>query len=528
MVSEGDADTPTDSASEGASASAIHSDSASAAPAEASDSGNGAPVAPDVDEQHPESESWIWVGRHRPPVPRALMNLMSSGWAAQDQAEVPRHPAADNFAARRAALSELFAGRNLVIPNGPLKVRSNDTDYRFRPGTDFFWLTGGMEPDAVLVLEADGDGHTPTLFVQPRNDRSTHDFFTDARYGEFWTGPRMGLAETTQHLGVATAPIDELDERLERLAASDTVTLRDMDPRIDDVFAESDGDDELVTALAEMRLVKDRFEVAMLQQAVDSTIRGFEDVVKALPEVLENGERVVEGVFNARARLEGNDVGYDTIAASGAHATFLHWTRNDGQVGYGDLLLLDAGVECRQLYTADVTRTIPVSGKYTAEQREIYQIVLDAQTAAIAEVAPGAQFMTPHRTAMRVLAEGLHRLGILTVEPELAVRRDQQLHRRWTIHGTSHMLGLDVHDCSNARDEHYHGELRPGYVLTVEPGLYFQPDDLTVPERYRGIGVRIEDDVLVTEDGHRVLSERLPRDPDAVEAWIAGLSQAER
>jgi Xaa-Pro aminopeptidase len=127
-----------------------------------------------------------------------------------------------------------------------------------------------------------------------------------------------------------------------------------------------------------------------------------------------------------------------------------------------------------------------------------------------------------------VLAEGLHRLGILEVAPDVAVRRDQQLHRRWTIHGTSHMLGLDVHDCANARDEHYHGELKPGYVLTVEPGLYFQPDDLTVPERYRGIGVRIEDDVLVTEDGHRVLTEALPRAPDDVEAWIARLSDVDR
>jgi Xaa-Pro aminopeptidase len=274
-----------------------------------------------------------------------------------------------------------------------------------------------------------------------------------------------------------------------------------------------------------MRLVKDDFEVAMLQQAIDSTVRAFEDVVRALPDILESGERVAEGVFNARARLEGNDVGYDTIAASGAHATVLHWVRNDGDVNYGDLLLLDAGVECLQLYTADVTRTIPVSGTFSSEQREIYQLVLDAQEAALAEVRPGAPFMAPHQAAMRVLAEGLHRLGILGVAPDVAVRRDQQLHRRWTIHGTSHMLGLDVHDCANARDEHYHGELRPGNVLTVEPGLYFQADDLTVPERYRGIGVRIEDDVLVTEDGHRVLSAGLPRAPDDVEAWIARLSE---
>ena len=484
------------------------------------------PVAPDVSEENPESDHWIWVGHHRPPVPRALMELMSSGWAPPSDVPAPTHPAADNFAARRAALSERFRGRTVVVPTGPLKVRSNDVDYRFRPGTDYFWLSGAMDPDGVLLMEPDGDGHRATLFVEPRNDRSTHEFFTDARYGEFWVGPRMGLGETEQHLGIATAPLAQLGDRL-RHTDGPVATVRDMDPRIDEVISESHDDDELATALSEMRLVKDEFEVAMLQQAVDSTIRGFEDVVKALPDAMESGERVIEGVFNARARLEGNDVGYDTIAASGAHASVLHWVRNDGDVNYGDLLLLDAGVECRQLYTADVTRTIPVSGRFTPEQREIYEIVLAAQKAALAEVRPGAEFMAPHRAAMRVLAEGLHQLGILTVEPDVAVRRDQQLHRRWTIHGTSHMLGLDVHDCSSARDEHYHGELRPGYVLTVEPGLYFQADDLTVPERYRGIGVRIEDDVLVTEDGHRVLSEALPREPDDIEAWIARLTPKE-
>jgi Xaa-Pro aminopeptidase len=479
---------------------------------------------PDVSEEHPESESWIWVGRHRPPVPRALMELMSGGWAPGAEVPAPRHPAADNFAARRKELSERFAGRTLVIPTGPKKVRSNDTDYRFRPGTDLFWLSGGMEPDAVLLMEPGDNGHSATLFVEPRNDRSTHQFFTDARYGEFWTGPRMGLAETSAHLGVTTAPLAELQAVLQRLSAESPVVARAIDPRIDAALPPHEDDEELLTALSEMRLVKDAFEVSMLQQAVDSTIRGFEDVVRGLPDAMESGERVVEGAFNARARLEGHDTGYDTIAASGAHATVLHWVRNDGEVNYGDLLLLDAGVECRQLYTADVTRTIPVSGTFTPEQREVYELVLDAQRAALAEVKPGAPFMAPHRAATRVLAEGLQRLGILAVDPQVATRRDQQLHRRWTLHGTSHMLGLDVHDCANARDEHYHGDLQAGYVLTVEPGLYFQPDDLTVPERYRGIGVRIEDDVLVTAEGCRILSEALPRDPDEVEAWMARLS----
>jgi Xaa-Pro aminopeptidase len=225
-----------------------------------------------------------------------------------------------------------------------------------------------------------------------------------------------------------------------------------------------------------------------------------------------------------RARVEGNDTGYDTIAASGSNATVLHWTRNTGAVRKGDLLLLDAGVECDNLYTADVTRTMPISGTYSPAQRRIYELVLAAQQAGIDVVKPGATFKAPHEAAMKVLAQGLFELGILKEEPEVALRPESQLHRRYTLHGTSHMLGLDVHDCANARDEMYRdGVLEEGYVLTVEPGLYFQSNDLTVPEEYRGIGVRIEDDILVTASGSRNLSEGLARDADEIEAWMARL-----
>jgi Xaa-Pro aminopeptidase len=305
------------------------------------------------------------------------------------------------------------------------------------------------------------------------------------------------------------------------------LVLRGLDPAVDRFVAEPDDPSEelrLAQELSELRLVKDDHEIRMLERAVEATVRGFEDVVRALPEAMEQGERVVEGVFNLRARVEGSDVGYETIAASGAHATILHWSRNDGEVRSGDLLLLDAGVESDELYTADVTRTLPVSGRFTPDQRRLYDLVHRAQQAAIAEVRPGAAFLAPHRAAMRVLAEGLEELGILTVSAGAALAEDVQAHRRYTLHGTSHMLGLDVHDCAHARDEEYRGgALRPGHVLTVEPGLYFQPDDLTVPEGLRGIGIRIEDDVLVTEDGCRVLSGTLPSDPDEVERWMAGL-----
>ena len=301
------------------------------------------------------------------------------------------------------------------------------------------------------------------------------------------------------------------------------LTLRGFDATIDSLVEANVADEQIAITLSEHRLVKDDFEIAQLQMAIEYTVRGFEDVVRALPVAEGRGERVIEGVFNLRARVEGNDVGYDTIAASGSHATILHWTRNDGAVRRGDMLLLDAGVECQNLYTADVTRTMPVSGTFSPAQRRIYELVLRAQEAGIGAVKPGVPFMAANDAAMRVLAEGLHELGILKEDPETALRRDRQLHRRYTLHGVSHMLGIDVHDCANARNEQYLGDLFEGYVLTVEPGLYFQANDLTVPEEYRGIGVRIEDDVLVTKTGAKNLSAALPRSPDGVEAWMAEL-----
>lgn len=478
---------------------------------------------PDVSEEHPVSEHWVWVGPHRPPSPRSLVERMTANWAP----EAPRtevHPAAPYAAARRERLAELFGDRVLVIPTGNPKVRANDTDYRFRPGTDFFYLTACDEPDAVLVLAPSAAGARATLYLAHRRDHRTHEFFTDARYGELWVGPRRGVDEAATYFALDTAPLDNLEKDLDSLRSHGVVTLRGLDARVDALSERVDDDGALATALSELRLVKDAFEVDELQRAIDYTARGFEDVVRALPVALDRGERVIEGIFNLRARVEGNDVGYGTIAASGHHATILHWTANDGPVSDGDLLLLDAGVEGDNLYTADVTRTLPVNGTFSSPQRRVYELVYAAQEAALAAVKPGAPFRAPHEAAMAVLAEGLHEMGILAEPPQETLRKDRQWHRRYTLHGTSHMLGLDVHDCAQARNElYYDGELKEGYVLTVEPGLYFQANDLTVPEEYRGIGVRIEDDVLVTSSGSRNLSGELPRHPDDVEAWIRDL-----
>ena len=453
---------------------------------------------------------------HDPDRPAALLELMTTGWAEREEDLPEEAPGAGYRAGRRAALAHRFAGERLVVPTGGYKTRSNDTEYRFRPGTEFAHLVGSHEPDAVLVVE---DGCS-VLYQAPVMDRTTPAFFTDRVYGELWVGPRPSLEATQALLGVQTRPLEEL----EKLSGPAQV-LRGLDARVEALFeTDEQADTELATFLSELRLVKDAHEVAELQKAVDATVLGFEDVVRQLGEARATSERWVEGVFGLRARVEGNDVGYGSICAAGAHACTLHWTDNDGPVRDGELILLDMGVESHELYTADVTRTLPVNGTFTPRQREVYTLVFQAQEAGIAACRPGADFLEPHRAAMRVLAHGLERMGVLA-DAEAALAEDQQLYRRYTLHGVSHMLGIDVHDCAHARNETYRkGTLEVGHVLTVEPGLYFQPDDLTVPEDLRGIGVRIEDDVVITEDGCRNLSAALPRDPDAVEAWMAGLA----
>jgi Xaa-Pro aminopeptidase len=411
---------------------------------------------------------------------------------------------------------ERFPGEVVVVPSGGFKVRANDTDFRFRPGSDFSWLVGSHEPDAVLVVDAAGEA---VLYQAPAWTRETPAFFTD-RNGEFWVGPRPSLDHVAAELGIATRPLEEI----EKLRGTAARVLRGYDRKVEDLFESAqEADEELATWLSEARLVKDEWELAQLQDAVDATIRGFEDVVRELPKAVATSERWAEGVFGLRARVDGNDVGYGSICAAGSHACVLHWTDNDGPVREGDLFLLDMGVENNELYTADVTRTLPVSGRWTARQREVYELVLRSQEAAIAACKPGARFVDPHNAAMKVLAEGLEALGIVASAAEVLAEDDKR-YSRWTIHGVSHMLGLDVHDCAHSRDELYRdGVLEVGYVLTMEPGLYFQPDDLLVPEDLRGIGIRIEDDVVVTEDGCRNLSAALPRGADEIEAWMAAL-----
>ncbi|GAA3650886.1 aminopeptidase P family protein [Microbacterium marinilacus] len=444
------------------------------------------------------------------PFPQGFLHTISEGWADRPEQLPPLRAQASYAAARRAAVSRAFPGKRLVIPAGSLKQRSNDTDYPFRVHSAFAHLTGwaaDSEPDSLLVFDPAEGGHDVTLYFRERADRTTAEFYSNATIGEFWIGPRPALPGVSGELGLATAHVDEF-----RAADGDLVV---------------DQDEELTCFVSELRLRKDDYEVEQLRLAVQVTASGFDDIVRELPRIVEHprGERVVEGVFHQRARSDGNWEGYDTIAASGPHACYLHWTRNDGAVLPGDLILIDAGAEVDSLYTADITRTLPVSGTFTPIQRRIYETVREAADAAFAAARPGVKFRTLHEAAMEVLAARTAEWGLLPVSAEEALDADKGgHHRRYMVHGTSHHLGLDVHDCAQARREmYYDGVLEPGMAFTIEPGLYFQIDDVTVPEEYRGIGVRIEDDILMTEDGPVNLSADIPRSADDVEAWIARL-----
>jgi len=444
---------------------------------------------------------------HDPAVPEAYAAFMRTGWGEREL-DLPTHPIAEYAEARRARLAEVFPGERLVLPAGTYKVRANDTDYRFRPDTAHTYFTGNQTSDAVLVIESGSDGvGEAVLYARPRAARDTDEFFRDRQYGELWAGRRPSAREISDSLGIEVRHVQDLPSFQDDRKTRDITT-----------------DEDLARVASELRLTKDEWEVGELQEACDITTLGFEDSVREWDRVLELGERWIEGTFFRRARAMGNDIGYDSIVGGGSHATTLHWIDNSGPITPGQLVLLDMGVEGTNLYTADVTRTLPVDGHFTPLQRDLYDLVFNAQQSGIEAIRPGVPFLAAHNAAMTILAHGLSDLGLLPVSAEEALDPESKVYARWTLHGTSHMLGMDVHDCGRASTDIYpKGDLAEGMVLTVEPGLYFQEDDLLVPEELRGIGIRIEDDILVTADGWRNLSAALPRTSAGVEEWMDSL-----
>ena len=425
------------------------------------------------------------------------------------------------YARRRARLlRRLRPGSAALFAAGRESLRNGDVEHPFRQTSTFQYLTGFGEPGAVAVLRP-GHPQPFALFVRP------HDPATAV-----WVGPRLGVDGAIAELGADAAyPIGELDRRLpELLAGLDTVYCSlGADEELDLLLtrlaagrrAASQGGAPPIAAILDpapivdgLRLIKSREEIAALQRAIDITGAGLEAAMRAARPGMHEYE--VQAVLEAEYRRLGSPRdGFPSIVAAGANACTLHYTANRARIEPGDLLLLDTGAEV-DCYGADVTRTFPAGGRFRAAQREVYEIVLAAQREAIALIAPGVRFHEVHERAALVLTEGLRGLGVLSGRTARLLER--RAYAPWFMHGTSHWLGLDVHDVGRYRDGGESVALRSGMVLTVEPGLYFAPGQRGVPRRLRGIGVRIEDDVLVTRDGCRVLSGAIPKDVADLEA----------
>lgn len=476
--------------------------------------------------------------------------LIFDHWGDSPREEVTRSPLADDAAKHRDDFAAALPGERLVIPAGAIRFRTNDVTYNFRVSTPFAHLTGlggDIEPGPVLVIDPvvreDGTvGHHDTLYVAPPIGHDDKRFYADAMHGEFWVGPAPTLADFETMTGIETRDIAGLKDALAANAGADGIRLRvfrGADPAVEalvDGIREASGLGDLKANLPldqvleeredELRVIKTPAEIDQIRKAIRATERGFErvaDVISLAPKV-KRGERLIESVFMGSCRFEANDVSFETVVGSGRRSTFLHYMINNHPVAATDAVVLDAGAESQYLYAADVTRTLPVSGKYSPAQRRVAQAVLDASNAAIAAAnKPGAHYRDLMAAAMDSIAHSLEDMGILPVSAEESLKPDGQQHCRWLYHGTGHHLGLDCHDAQHARDEYYpNAELKPGMVFTMEPGLYFHDNDLLVPEEYRGIGVRLEDDLLVTESGEVViLSDGVPRDPDGIEAWMA-------
>ncbi|WP_112248408.1 aminopeptidase P family protein [Kribbella monticola] len=456
---------------------------------------------------------------YRPIDAKGFRESISRNWGPVDRSVVLPDGLAEAAAEHRRQLTAALPGRRIAIAAGHSPVRSNDTDYRFRADSDFVWLTGCQAEGAVLVISADGDS---TLYLRETAGPDEVDFFANARDGELWIGPVPGLKDWSDALGIACRPLEELSSAV-RGAVPFMLATYGVDPVLDGLVRTSPYDgNSLRQTLAELRRIKDDWELDQLREAVAASVQAFADVARELPEAVRGGgERWLEGTFDRRARSAGNGVGYASIVAAGNHAPVLHWVRNDGAVREGDVILLDAGVETRTLYTADVTRTFPVTGEYTAAQRQVYDLVHQAQLAALDAVRPGAPYRAFQYEAMRVLVEGLRDWGLIDVSLDEALGPDGQQHRRYVVCGLGHYIGLDVHDCDAARPETYFAaDLEVGMALAVEPGLYFHPNDETVPPELRGIGIRIEDNVVVHADRTEILTADLPITADGLEQWV--------
>jgi Xaa-Pro aminopeptidase len=426
---------------------------------------------------------------------------------------------------RREEFMERISGAAAIFPAAPTAIRNNDVEHEYRQDTDFYYLTGFEEPNALAVLIPDHPEHRHILFVQPKD-----------REREIWTGRRAGEEGAKGDFGADAAfTIDKLDEQLPKLIEkTDRIYYRfGGDPAFDNRIVglmrhfqrerqrNGVGPASVIDPadlLHEMRLIKTGDDLELLRRAVDISCEGHLAALRALRPGMREYE--IEAILRYVFRKNGSPrPGYPPIVASGANATVLHYTTNNQRIEEGDLLLIDAGTEFGY-YTGDVTRTFPASGSFTEAQAEIYQIVLDAQIEAINATKPGATFIEPHDRAVRALVEGCLRIGLLEGDADEIIKEGE--YKKFYMHRTSHWLGMDVHDAGPYKVADEWRRLEPGMALTIEPGLYIAEDEQSAPPRYRGIGVRIEDDVLVTESGNEVLSASAPKTIEEIEGIMIG------
>jgi Xaa-Pro aminopeptidase len=412
-----------------------------------------------------------------------------------------------------------------IISSAREATRSNDTLYRYRQDSDFYYLTGFDEPEAIAVIMPSHKEHKFTLFVRPRDPER-----------EIWDGRRAGVEGARSEYGADAAfPISEFDAKLaEFLNGASNLYYRigNGNAELDETIVKQirhlralgrrgmrapEAIIDTGAIIHEMRLFKSEDEIALMQRAADIASEGHIEAMKQARPGMKEYE--VEALIEYTFRKNGASApAYTSIVGGGANATVLHYINNDATLAEGDLLLVDAGAEY-QGYASDITRTFPVGGRFTEGQREIYDLVLEAQLTCIEMVRPGSRPQDIQKRSVEVLTEGMLRLGLLKGNIETIIKEEK--YKQFYMHTIGHFLGLDVHDVGRYHIKDESRQLEPGMVMTVEPGLYISPATKEIPEKYLGIGVRIEDDVLVTENGNRILSNKAPKQIEEIEELTA-------
>ncbi len=429
------------------------------------------------------------------------------------------------FPKRRRQLMQMM-GRNsiAILPTAPLLTRNRDVEYAYRPDSDFFYLSGFAEPDALVVLVPGRPQGEYILFCQERNLKM-----------EMWNGPRAGQKGACEAYGADDSfPIDDLDEILPGLLEDREKVFYTMgfSAEFDHKMMEwlnqvreksrlgVHAPNEFVALdhlLHEMRLFKSRSEIKMMRDAARISVKAHRRAMLACrPGMMEY--QLEAEILHEFAQHGCREQAYQSIVGGGGNACVLHYIRNDAELQDGDLVLIDAGAE-KECYASDITRTFPVNGKFSAPQKAIYEIVLAAQRAAIVAVKPGNHWNDPHHAAVRAVTKGLQKLGLLKGDLRTLIKKEA--YRRFFVHRTGHWLGMDVHDVGEYKIDGVWRMLEPGMVLTVEPGIYIPPGSKGVAKKWHGIGIRIEDDILVTTGGCEILSEGAPKTVDEIEALMA-------